>query len=376
MPTEQKPKLYLVCPSEAEAGALETLPETEELIILSTEELESSNLRFSSEDKICITSEATLELVQSRIDDTAKKRAIGLLKDKYQFRNILKEIYPDYKFKTIEFEDIAQLSIKKKMVIKPLKGCFGTAVKIVDENSDLNKISEEIKQEINRNAAVLSENVLTKNEFVVEDYIDGEEYAIDMFYDESGKPHIVSTYHHPMPRDESYLHMIYYSSREVFEKLYDEAIKFYIALNKVLKLKNCVLHSEFRYNDKGLFPIEINSMRFGGMGLGNMVFPTMGINPYQCFINGSTPSLKNLWQRPEHANSNYTFFIAYNGKNVNPERQKPNISKIRSEFSEIILEKLFDYKSQLAFGIFCLKETPSNIEKLLEIDFDDFFEPN
>ena len=53
----------------------------------------------------------------------------------------------------------------------------------------------------------------------------------------------------------------------------------------------------------------------------------------------------------------------------------PNIQKLKNEFTNIKLEQLFDYQKQLAFGVFCLQENEENLNRLLQIDFNDYFEP-
>ena len=166
-------KLYLIAPNYAESGTLETLPQTDGLQILKNDDLVRSKIRFSSNDLVCITSEASIEQVKQRMDDENKKNAIGILKDKYRFREVLRRIYPSYKFKRLKFEDIASLNINTKYVLKPAKGCFGTAVKVITKESNLLEIAAEIKQELNKNSSVLSSEVLSENEFILEDFIDG-----------------------------------------------------------------------------------------------------------------------------------------------------------------------------------------------------------
>lgn len=365
---------FLISPNYAESGTLETLPKTEGLRILKNDYLVESNIRFSQNDLVCITSEASIELVRQKMDDVTKKNAIGILKDKFKFREILNKINPDYKFKNLKFEQIESLKVETKSVLKPTKGCFGTAVKTITKDTDLTQIAFEIKQELTRNSDVLSREVLSENEFILEDYIEGEEYAVDMFFDHLGEPHIVNIYHHPMPKIEAYLHMIYYTNKEVFDKIYDKAMKFFRELNVILKVKNFVMHGEFRYTKNKLLPIEINSMRFGGMGLGNLVYYSLGINPYECFKTGKTPDWNRIWGTKTHTDSIYAFFIAYNGTYVDTMQQKPNIEKLKKEFSKVLHQELFDYQNQLAFGIFCLDETSPNLKKLLNIEFNDYFE--
>ena len=59
-------QVYLIA-SNAEAGTLESLPITAHLEIINGDDLQQTNLRFSQQDKVCIASEASLEMVVSRI---------------------------------------------------------------------------------------------------------------------------------------------------------------------------------------------------------------------------------------------------------------------------------------------------------------------
>ena len=366
-------KIYLVHPSISESGTLETLPNPDEIQLIEDTKLTSSNILFNEHDKVCITSEASLDIVSKKLKDGVKRNAINSLKDKYKFRQILLEMYPEYSCRKIDLDEIENLKIEKKTILKPQKGCFGTAVKILDKNSDLKSIVLEVKNELKKNSTVLSESVLSKNDFILEDFITGEEYAVDMFYDQNGDPHIVNIYYHPMPKVNAYLHMIYYTSKNIFDEIYDKAILFYKRLNKILKVKNFVLHCEFKY-DEELMPIEINPMRFGGMGLGNMIYHAVGVNPYHFFSQGKSPNWKQIWQK--YKNDNFAFFIAYNATDINIKTHKPDVEKLKKEFTKVLNEELFDYKKQLVFGIFTIKETIENIDKLLKIEFNDYFKPN
>jgi len=364
-------KIYLIT-SNAEAGTLETLPLTDNLEIISNDHLLQTDIFFEAHQKVCITSETSIEIIASRID-TNRGNAIGILKDKFAFRKILSNIYANYQYKLVKASDIQNLVITQKSVIKPIKGCFGTGVRVVEPNTNFIELSLELKSELTKNGKVFSESVLSKDDFMVEQYINGEEYAVDMFYNSKGEPCIINIYHHPMPTNKAYLHMIYYSSKDVFDRVYDKAKAFFVELNKILNVTNFVMHSEFKMDNEDFIPIEINSMRFGGMGLGNLVFHSLKINPYTYFLNDIEPDWQNIWNG--NINNIYTFFIAYNGENKSVSEFKPNREKLKQQFTQVLLEQEFDYQKQLTFAIYCLKETEANIEKLLKIEFDDYFEP-
>lgn len=363
--------MYLIYPESAESGALETLPDTEGMELLTERQFAENYKGYPHAKKICVTSEATLETILNNLNDKTKKSAIQSMKNKHLFREILQDDYPSLKYRQIKFDEINQLKVSGKQVLKPVKGCFGTAVKIIDEHSDLQQIAKEIKQEISQNSSILSESVISQSEFILEDFISGEEYAVDMFYDAKGRPHIVNIYHHPLPKHREYLHMIYYTSKAIFEKVHADAITFFKKLSDKLPLKNIVLHSEFKLAQE-LIPIEINAMRFGGMGLGNMIYHSLKINPYQCFVEERSPDWEKIWEK--HPTPNFVYFIAYNGTQIDKTRQRPNLQKLESAFTNILNRTTFDYQKQLAFGVYTLQESADNINKLLQIDFNEYFE--
>ena len=184
-------KVYLIA-SNAEAGTLESLPMTADLEIIDSEHLRQTNLRFSQQDKVCIASEAALEIVVSRIDDPARRNTIEVLKNKYTFRKMLTAIYPNYQYQFVKLQNIADLTITQKSVIKPVKGVFGTAVRIINRDTDLTSLAAELQAELSKNVDLFSEGVLSKSDFIVEQYLEGEEYAVDMFYNTMGIPCIIN----------------------------------------------------------------------------------------------------------------------------------------------------------------------------------------
>ena len=364
-------KVYLITSSN-EAGTLETLPVTPEMELIRNETLALSDHFFHEGTKVCITSEYSMATVLNRLDPTRKKAAI-VLKDKLEFRRLLHDIYPDYAFRHIKTEEIPGLKISKKSVLKPIRGIFGTAVKIVGPGTDFSKLADEIDFELEKNSRVYPDSVLSGGDFLLEDFIEGEEFAVDMFYNSNGEPCIVNIMHHPIPEHESYVHMIYNSSMWAFDAIYDKAKEFFTQLNRILNVTNFAMHSELRLQNGRIHPVEINSMRFGGMGLCNLAYYAFNVNSFLCFLNDSEPDWYSIWR--EHKGRIYTFFIAYNGVAINTDHYRPLPGKLTERFTSVIREQLFDYRKQLAFGIYFLEETEENIGELLKLDFNDFFKP-
>lgn len=367
-----KMKVYLVKPQQSESGTIETLPEFEQLQLIEDKDARELKFIFENNQKVAIISESSIANVLSNLpEENAKRKAIELFKDKFLFRKLIKE--ESFNIQKIHFQDISKLKVRNKSVLKPLKGCFGTAVKIVDEHTNFEQLEKEIHQELEKNGTVFSENVLTSNEFIVEDFIEGEEYAVDMFYNNEGKPCIVNIFHHPIPKHQQYLHMIYYSSKNTFDEIYPLAKSFFEQLNKKINVLDFPMHCEFKRIGNKLIPIEINPMRFGGMGLGNLTYYAFNINPYQYFLENKEPDWSEIFKNVDE-DLRFVYFIAYNSFSKDTKTNYPNIQKLKTEFTAIKREQLFDYQKQLAFGVFCLQESEENLNRLLQIDFDDYFE--
>ncbi|MDV6167184.1 ATP-grasp domain-containing protein [Flavobacterium sp. DG1-102-2] len=369
----QPVNIFLINSDNSESGTLQTLPENHNLQIISDSDTLKLTGVLSGNEKVLLISESSIEKVLGCLpNDTNKRKAIEVLKDKYCFRELVKDAH--YQIKKVALDELTNLNIDRKSVVKPLKGCFGTAVKIVDSNTDMRDVYETIIAELARNGSMFGDAVLSTKDFIVEDFIDGEEYAVDMFYNSEGAACIVNIYHHPLPKHEEYLHMIYYSSRGVHEAVYQKAKTFFNQLNKQLQVTDFAMHSEFKMCGDALVPIEINCMRYGGMGLGNLVYHSFNVDPYYYFLEGIEPDWQNIFKDIPY-DYRFVYFIAYNAAGKDKLTHYPVVEKLRGKFTNIKLERLFDYQKQLAFGVYCLQENEENLNELLNIDFDDYFLP-
>jgi CTP:molybdopterin cytidylyltransferase MocA len=370
MNTEQK--VYIIT-STAEAGTPETMPSDERMELISHSDLATSSIVFSIDQKVCVTSEYSLDALMPKLDPK-RREAVKILKDKFRFREVLANIYPDYTFRKIGIKEIAGLTVEHRCVIKPVRGIFGTAVRIVGPETDFRNLAGMLEEELSRNAKVYPDTVLSGGEFILEGFIEGEEYAVDMFYDVHGRPVIVNIMHHPIPRNEAYLHMMYNASAKAFAGILQPARSFFETLGKLLDLRNFMLHAELRLSNNRIIPVEINPMRFGGMGLCNLVWISHGINPFICYLDDFEPEWDKIWQGREE--KVFSFFIAYNGQHVDVGHSIPRPDLLKQRFSKVLREVPFDHRRQLAFGVYFSEETEDSVNKLIDIEFDDFFDPD
>lgn len=343
--------------------------------LLSGEQLaEADGVRFGPGDRVVITSENVLDPVLQRLDDPARARLIDSLKNKNRCRELMAAQYEDFFFRLLPLSDLPSLTLPpgRRFVIKPNRGYFATAIKIVDSDTDLTRIQAEMKAEVKRNGAVFTSSVLSDAEVIVEQFIDGEEYAVDMFYDSGGEPVIVNIYHHPIPENPDYLHALYYTSKPVFDELYDRFIDWFRTLNQTLQATGFPIHAEFKLGSEGLMPIELNPLRYGGDGLIDLAYHAFGINPYAAFFNDTAPDWRAIWQGRE--DKIYTWMMGYVGTEVDVTSHRPNMGEFQSLFSNILSDTLLNYEAHLGFSVVYSEETDiETVNRLVNTDFKQFF---
>lgn len=331
--------------------------------------------RFSRSDRVVITSENVLDSVLQRLDDPDRARLIDSLKNKHRCREMMAAHYPNFFFKRLTLDQLPALALPpgRRFVVKPNRGYFATAIKFVDSDSDLKAIQGEIAEEVQRNTAVFANSVLSGAEVIVEEFIEGEEYAVDMFFSAEGTPVIVNIYHHPIPDNPDYLHALYYTSKPVFDLLHDQLVEWFNELNETLKATAFPIHAEFRLTENGIVPIELNPLRYGGDGLIDLAYHAFGLNPYAAFFQDDIPDWPAIWQGRE--DKIYTWMMGYVGTDVDVSSHRPNMGEFQSLFSNILSDTLLNYQAHLGFSVVYSEETEIEaVYKLVNTDFKQFFQ--
>jgi hypothetical protein len=287
-------------------------------------------------------------------------------------------MYPQLYYNKININDVPKFilpNINKKYFIKPQKGFFGVGVKQIDHKTDLSKLTKQLKKEIKQGGQFFSNEVFTADDFLIEENIEGEEYTFDLFYNEQGKPIIVSFCHHPMSAIKDYFHLLYYTYPGIYKKFAVQVKEIFTQLNETLNIKNLPIHAEFKEQQGRLVPIEVNIPRFGGFGLADLPYYAYGVNSFNCFFEGAEPDWDKIL--PKHEGKYYGWVLCYNGINVNLEKNSPNHNKLKKDLGGILNYYTLDYKTNPVFGIAYVKKySKKSIEELLKIDFKKYFVPN
>ena len=130
--------------------------------------------------------------------------------------------------------------------------------------------------------------VVNSNKWVVVEYFSGEEYAVDGFITNNGKPVVTCIFKHPFNKDDTNdtSDRVYLTSKEIMESYLNEVLR---SIKPILKTKEAkdlygtLFHMEFKHDKakhKHIMPIEWNIFRLGGYGLAQLPKFAFGINAY------------------------------------------------------------------------------------------------
>ena len=124
---------------------------------------------------------------------------IELFKDKIAFRDLLADLYPDYRYVGLPLSGLRAFDpslLRAPFIVKPAVGFFSLGVHVVESAAAWPAVVARDRARGRGVGALYPEQVLDLEHFVVEEVIDGEEFAVDAYYDGDGEPVIVNVYAH------------------------------------------------------------------------------------------------------------------------------------------------------------------------------------
>jgi hypothetical protein len=227
-------------------------------------------------------------------------RLASLCKDKAAFRRLTSDLVPS--FNCVELHPDELLAFRPpfdrtSVVLKPSIGTNSIGVRVVTSADGWPEAVMQSLAEIARASARVGTDVVCDTSFLVEDYVDGTEFACDGFWDRDGAAVITGIYEHPFGAPGDVADVVYFTSRPIMRALLAPATAL---LNRIgarlgAGARRFAFHLEFRQRSDGvLVPIELNPLRFGQIGFSDLAFHGFGHNPYRCFFTDTAPDWSDL----------------------------------------------------------------------------------
>ncbi len=329
--------------------------------------------------QIYSNSENAINWISTHLNKTCLPNKINLFKDKVKFRELIKDIYPDFFFKEIDYNEIESLKIDdipKPFIIKPSVGFFSMGVYKVYNNSDWENIPALIKKEIEQTRNLYPAEVMNPGKFIIEQMIEGDEFAFDVYFNNLGKPVVLGIFKHLFSSGNDVSDRVYYSSKEIIEKHLQQFTNFAKEIGKRAELKNFPMHVEVRINNKGeLNPIEVNPMRFGGWcTTADLTTLAYNLNPYEYYFKQKEPDWKTLLKHKKDLH--YCMIILDNSTGYKTDDILDfNYNAVLKKFNKPLDLRKTDWNEYPIFGILFTETHTNNygeIESILKSDLKEF----
>jgi hypothetical protein len=222
--------------------------------------------------------------------------------------------------------------------------------------------------------------VLNTTSFIIEQCIEGEEFAVDAYFNATGEPVILNIYQHIFSSSEDVSDRIYISSKEIIESNIDQFSGFLKETGKLAKVRNFPVHAEIRRDHTGsVLPIEINPMRFGGWcTTPDMTYFAYGFNSYVYYFSQKRPDWDQILKNKQ--GKLYSIIVLDNSTGIEEDRITAfDHDMLLSNFEKPLELRKINYKEYPVFG-FLFTETKeenfSELERILKSDLREFITVN
>ncbi len=335
-------------------------------------------IKEKGEFSLYCNSENSIVWISEKLDFTGLPEKIRLFKNKVKFREMLERLYPELYFKSVEFEKLDEIQveeIEKPFIIKPAVGFFSLGVHKVFTNEKWDSVLKSIKAEVEEIKKLYPAQVLDVENFILEGNIEGDEFAVDAYFNRKGKPVVLNIFKHIFSSENDVSDRVYFTSKTVIET-YREAIEDLLKeIGNLAALRNFPLHLELRIGqDRRIQPIELNPMRFAGLCVTDIAYFAYGINTYRYFLEQLEPDWNKILADKE--GKNFCLVMLNKPEDLNLKDVKAfDYEKLLSDFEKPLKLRKADYKKQGYFGYMFTETRNSNwkeIERILGSDLREY----
>ncbi len=324
---------------------------------------------YKEKKRLYTLSENSLDFVFENIDDKNLIDTISLMKDKYALRQKLKPLYQDFFFEKVSFTDLKNYKVQEEslpLILKPNVGFFSMGVYKINDQADMDRAVLEIEQS-NYNCNYTSK-VINKSEFILEQYIDATEFAIDAYYNEKGEAVVLNVLKHDFKSQSDVSDRLYYTSKDIILEYAPKFEKFLNEVNELLGITNFPFHVEVRVGAQ-ITPIEFNPLRFCGCCCTDISHFAYNFYSFDYFFKNKRPNWEEILK--DKGKEIYSFIVLNKEKTIE-SNQSFNYDKLKSDFKNVLCLRKVDYNELSMFGVLFAKT--QHMEELNHIKTSDLTE--
>ena len=328
-------------------------------------------LRANTGTRIYTNSENAIGWIAENLAFTDLPEKIEIFKNKAKFRELMRPMHPDFYFREValsELDNVVIDEIPLPFIIKPNVGFFSLGVHKVRTVDEWENVKTEIKLETAQKNDTYPTEVLDIATFIIEKNIEGEEFAVDAYFDENGNPVILGIYKHLFSSATDVSDRIYITSKEIIEENLGEFIYWLREIGDLAKISDFPVHLEIRRtNKREIIPIEVNPLRFGGWcTTADMTASAYGFNPYVYYFENKKPDWNEILST--RAGKLYSLVVLDNSTGyAGKEIAKFDYDALLANFENPLELRKIDYRTHPLFGFLFLETHEENFRELEEI---------
>ena len=332
-------------------------------------------LKGEKNPQLYSNSENAINWISTHLNFSELPQKIELFKNKAEFRRLLKEIYPDFYFFESGFDSLSTLDTEKirfPVVLKPCVGFLSMGVYIIRDAEEWSDVIKNLRDDIEKFRGQFPTEVVDASSFIVEELINGEEFAIDAYFDKDGKPVILNIFKHPFSDETDVSDRVYFTSGEIIKSNHDRFESLLSQIGSLAQLRNFSLHMEVRVDGERVVPIEINPMRFAGWCVTDLAYFAYGIDVYEYYFEQKTPDWEKILK--EKGSEFYYFTIAEVPVSVDKSMiREVDYDGFLKNISHPLEVRKIDYRRHPIFAIvFAKTDDYSEMSNILKKDMRDF----
>ena len=337
-----------------------------------------ANYNGSDASILYTNSENSISWIENNLQHSRLPSTIKLFKNKILFRDLIKDMYPGYFYKGVTIDLIDRLDVSGysfPFIIKPAVGFFSLGVYKVEHLEEWPETVKTIKKEIDLISDLYPPEVLHTGEFIIEECIYGDEFAIDCYFNKDGKPVVLNIMKHIFSSGKDVNDRVYITSKDIIESYLHSITEFLSEIGKRARLRNFPAHVEVRIHENGtVAPIEVNPLRFGGWcSTPDLAWYAFGMNLYEYLFQQKQPDWNIILTGKENlvfSNIVLNNSTGTEGKNISSF----DYDKLLSDFEKPLELRKADFTKFPIFGFLFCETRLENMHELQRILMSDLKE--
>lgn len=334
--------------------------------------------RFRSKPVIYTNSENAVAWINENLMFSDIVEKVDLFKNKVKFRDLLSGMFPDFFYREVLFHEIEALRAKDlqfPFIIKPAVGFFSLGVHYVEDENSWKTVRPQIIAEMQKVRDYYPDDVLNTHSFIIEEVIEGIEYAIDGYYNAEGEPVILNVLKHYFAGAEDVSDRVYVTSVPIVKEISEKVRKFLISLGRLAVVSNFPFHIEVRIDKNGkVVPVELNPLRFAGWCCTDISVFAYGVNTYEYFAESREPHWDEIGEIC--GDRVYAMIVVEKSSKIDDSMLLGfNYEKLKSSFTHVLELRETDF---VKYGVFCFlfaetdREDAPELKAILNSDLSEY----